>query len=78
MEYRDQADENIQNGFQLYLHARVGWRFEFFNRRWFVEPVITFNYWPVTTNRPAGFDAIEEDYTNYTLFDPNIYFGFRF
>ena len=74
----DSSDEQIQNGFQLYLQARLGYRFEFFNQKWFLEPSVAFNYWPVNTNFPAAFDTIEKDAPNYFLFEPGLHFGYRF
>ena len=78
MQFSDEDDKLIQNGFRLYLHTRIGYRFEFFNKRWYLEPSVGINYWPVSTNFPTSFKVIEDDYTNYNLFDPNLQFGFSF
>jgi hypothetical protein len=78
MQFSDEDDKRIQNGFRLYLHARMGYRFEFFDNRWYLEPAVGINYWPVSTNFPENFKVIEDDYTNYNLFDINIHFGFKF
>jgi len=78
MQFSDEDDELIQSGFRLYLHTRIGYRIEFFDNRWYIEPSVGFNYWPVSTNIPADFKEIEDDYTNYNLFDINLHFGFRF
>jgi len=78
MQFSDEDDKHIQYGFRLYLHVRIGYRFEFFNKKWYLEPTLGLNYWPLSTNFPAAFRAIEDDYTNYLLFGPNLQFGFRF
>ena len=67
----------IQNGFQLYLQFILGYRFEFFKKRFFIEPAYALKYWPVNTNFPASFAAIEEGAPNYK-FEPGLNFGFRF
>jgi hypothetical protein len=77
-QFFDAEDKIIQNGFQLYLQLRLGYRFEFFKQRWFVEPSVAFNYWPVNTNFPASFKEIERGKPDYFLFEPGLHFGFRF
>jgi hypothetical protein len=77
-QFIDDDDKNVQKGFQLYLQSRIGYRFEFFNHRWFIEPSIAFNYWPVNTNFPEAFKKIENGKPNYYLFEPGLNFGFSF
>lgn len=77
-QYFDKDYNEIQKGFQLYFRAMVGYHFELFKHRWYLEPVIEFHYWPVHTNMPASFEVIEKDYSNYSLFVINLYFGYRF
>jgi len=67
----------IQNGFQLYLQFIAGYRFEFFHKRMFVEPAIALKYWPVNTNFPDSFSAIEKGAPKYK-FEPALNFGIRF
>ncbi len=78
MHYSDRDDKIIQYGFRLYLHARIGYRFEFFNNRLYLDPSVGINYWPVSTNFPAAHKVIEDDYTKYNLVDLNLHFGIRF
>ena len=70
-------NNKIQNGFLLYLKVLIGYRFEFFNKRFFIEPAYGIKYWPVNTNLPAAFSEIEKGYNNY-YFEPSLHFGFRF
>jgi len=77
-QFFDEDDQKIQNGFQLYLQSRFGYRFEFLNQRWFLEPSVACNYWPVNTNFPEAFEEIERGNPNYFLFEPGLNFGFRF
>lgn len=76
-QFYDSDDEKIQKGFQLYLQFIVGYRFEFFKKWMFVEPAIALKYWPVNTNFPASFAAIEIGAPKYK-FEPSLNFGFRF
>lgn len=76
-QYYDEQDEKTQKGFQLYLQLAVGYRFEFFNQRLYVEPAYAFKYWPVDTNFPADFAVIEDGAGN-TIIEPSLNFGCRF
>ena len=44
----------------------------------FIEPQIHCNYWPIDTNAPENFQAEENKWNNYMLFEPNIYIGVNF
>ena len=77
-QFIDLGNIKIQNGFQLYLQSRIGYRTEFFIKRWFIEPSIAFNYWPINTNFPQDFKDIESGEPNYFLFEPGLHFGFKF
>jgi hypothetical protein len=76
-QFYDTDSKKIQKGFQLYLQLILGYRFEFFKKRLFVEPAYALKYWPVNTNFPASFAAIESGTPKYK-FEPGLNFGFRF
>lgn len=76
-QYYDLDDKKIQKGFQLYLQLVAGYRFEFFKKRFFVEPAYALKYWPIDTNIPADFEKIEEGTPKY-IFEPSLNFGIKF
>ncbi len=76
-QYFNEENEKIQNGFQLYLQLVAGYRFEFFNKRLYVEPAYALKYWPVDTNFPNAFAVVEEGSPNY-IFEPSLNVGFKF
>lgn len=76
-QYYDTNDNKIQKGFQLYFQIIAGYRFEFFKKRWYVEPAYALKYWPVDTNFPADFAKIEKGAPKY-IFEPSLNFGFKF
>lgn len=76
-QFYDTDDKHIQNGFQLYLQFIAGYRFEFFMKRLFIEPAIALKYWPVNTNFPESFVAVESGKPKYK-FEPSLNFGFTF
>jgi hypothetical protein len=77
-QFYDTDDKKSATGFQLYLQSRLGYRFEFINERFFVEPSVAENYWPINTGFPQGFKDVEKGKKNYYLFEPGLNFGFTF
>lgn len=75
--YIDQHDQKIGNGYTLYLDFYVGYQFKFFKNRFFFEPAIGCSYWPVRTNVPEPFKAVEKKWSNYFI-QPGFDFGFNF
>jgi len=76
-QFYNKDGKKTQKGFQLYMQFIAGYRFEFFNKRLFVEPAAAFKYWPISTNFPKDFAKIEKGKPNYIL-EPSLTFGFRF
>jgi hypothetical protein len=76
-QYYDTNNDKIQKGFQLYLQLISGYRFEFFKKRWYVEPAFALKYWPIDTKYPTDFAEIEKGAPKY-IFEPSLNFGFKF
>ncbi|MFT5877479.1 MAG: hypothetical protein ACJAZ3_001953 [Sphingobacteriales bacterium] len=76
-QYFNTDNDKIEKGFQLYLQAITGYRFEFFKKRWYVEPALALKYWPIDTNYPTNFAEIEKGTPKY-IFEPSLNFGFKF
>lgn len=70
-------NDKIQKGFQLYLQAITGYRFEFFKKRWYLEPALALKYWPINANYPTDFKEIEKGSPKY-IFEPSLNLGFKF
>ncbi|MDD4309690.1 MAG: hypothetical protein PHO32_04875 [Candidatus Cloacimonetes bacterium] len=75
--FYDEEDKKIQDGLQLYVHGTVGYRFEFFKKRWFLEPMVGVALLPVNTNVPDSFAEIDSGKPDYA-FEPRIKFGYTF
>ena len=75
--YLDEHNKKIGNGYTLYLDFYLGYQFKFFKNRFFFEPAIGCSYWPVRTNVPASFKAVEQKWPNYFI-QPGLDFGFKF
>jgi hypothetical protein len=73
-----EEDRKLGNGFRLYTSYHVGYHIPLFNNRFFIEPQIHSQYWPINSKGPNGFRSQVEKHDNYFLFEPNIYLGFKF
>jgi len=76
--FYDMEKTRIETGFQLYLQAQAGYHIKLFRNRCYLEPSLTFNYWPVNTNFPDPFQQFENRWPNYFLFEPHLNFGVNF
>jgi len=77
--YLDETDTNIGNGFKLYNSYHLGYHVPLFKKgRFFIEPQLHVNHWPVNTNVPESFELEERKWGNFFLIEPNIYFGVKF
>ena len=76
-QFYDENNKKIQKGFQLYLQCILGYRFEFFKKKLFIEPAIAFKHWPINTNYPDSFKKVEKGSPNY-IFEPSFNFGIKF
>ncbi|MBX2796429.1 MAG: hypothetical protein KTR31_02130 [Myxococcales bacterium] len=77
-QYFDPQGELIQTGFQLFLTGRVGYHIDFWKKRLFVEPSIACTAWPVNTNLPSAFQALEDEYPSVFLLEPGFHVGVSF
>lgn len=76
--YLDEDNNKIANGFKLYTSYHVGYHITLFKGRMFLEPQIHCQYWPIDTNTPQSFKAIDNKWRNYFLLEPNLYIGVKF
>lgn len=76
--YSDANGEHLQNGFQLFTTVRAGYQLNMFGNRWFIEPSVAATAWPINTNVPADFAALDKKWNRYFLFEPGLHFGRRF
>jgi hypothetical protein len=73
----NEDDRPQKTGYQLFLQARLGWRFDFRSVGLWIEPSIAFNWWPVEVGRPASFAAKDSRWPSYFLFEPWLNLGWR-
>lgn len=76
--YVDEDNIKIQNGYQLFMTYRLGYHFELFKNRFFIEPSVAITHWPIKTNVPESFAVLESKWPNYFLFEPGFHFGIKF
>jgi hypothetical protein len=76
--YRDENDQTIQKGFQLFSTFRIGYHIPLFKNRLFIEPSLASTFWPVSTNVPQSFAAKDAKWNRFFLFEPGLHFGLNF
>ncbi|MFC4874304.1 hypothetical protein [Negadavirga shengliensis] len=76
--YVDEDDVRIQNGYQLFMTYRLGYHFELFKNRLFIEPSVALTHWPINTHVPESFAQLESKWPNYFLLEPGLHFGVKF
>jgi len=77
--YLDESNIKINSGFKLYNSYHLGYHIPLFKKgRFFIEPQLHVNHWPINTNVPESFRAEEAKWNNYFLIEPNIYLGIKF
>lgn len=76
--YLDEQGAKIQHGLQLFNTVRLGYQFQFFKQRCFIEPSLAATFWPVNTNLPESFQVEEDRWNSYFLGEPGLHIGFNF
>lgn len=77
--YLDESGKKVGNGFKLYNSYHLGYHIPLFKKgRFFIEPQVHVNHWPINNNVPTAFKIEEDKYDNYFLIEPNLYFGIKF
>jgi hypothetical protein len=76
--YLDENDKKVGDGFKLYTSYHLGYHIPFFKNRFFIEPQVHCNYWPIDSDGPDEFAEVENRWNNYFLFEPNLYIGVKF
>ena len=76
--YRDENNNTIQKGFQLFMTLRLGYHVPLFKNRFFIEPSLAATHWPLSTNVPEGFAEKDKKWPNYFLLEPGLHFGIKF
>ncbi|MBL8029130.1 MAG: hypothetical protein JNL74_22100 [Fibrobacteres bacterium] len=76
--YLDTNNQLIGKGFKLYTTYHLGYHIPIFKNRFFIEPQIHGNYWPIDTKAPQSFQEKENKWNNFFIFEPNLYLGVNF
>ncbi|WP_200977939.1 hypothetical protein [Echinicola sp. 20G] len=77
--YMDLDGNHIGNDFKIYNSYHLGYHIAFGKKkRFFIEPQVHCQHWMFDNNAPDGFEALDDKWANYFLFEPNIYVGVKF
>lgn len=70
-------DKKIDNGFQIFNTYRLGYHFEFFNNRFFIQPSIAITHRPYHTEMPNSFRILDDKWSKFFFGEPGLHFGFN-
>jgi len=76
--FLDLNNNKIGEGFRLYTSYHIGYHISMFKNRFFIEPQIHCNYWPIESKGLQSFKEKDNKWNNYFLFEPNLYIGVNF
>lgn len=77
--YLDNDGNKKGNGFKLYNSYHLGYHIPLFKKgRFFLEPQLHVNHWPINNNVDDDFKVEEDKWDNVLLIEPNLYLGFKF
>ena len=77
--YVDLDGNKLGNDFKIYNSYHLGYHFSIGKKkRFFVEPQIHCQHWMFDNKAPDGFKQLDDKWSDYFLFEPNIYLGVKF
>ena len=74
----DEDNQNIKNGYQLFMTYRLGYNMSFFKNRFFIEPSICITHRPFHTKMPEDFAQLDDKWSKFFFGEPGLHFGFNF
>jgi hypothetical protein len=75
--HTDLQGDRLQSGFQLFMTGRLGYHIPLAKKRVFLEPSVACTAWPIRTNLPDSFRAVEDGWPRYFLMEPGFHVGVR-
>jgi hypothetical protein len=76
--YKVNDSREYKNGYQLFMSYRIGYHIPLFKNRMFIEPSVCMTHWPINTNVPEPFKALEDKWGNAFFPEPGLHFGVKF
>ena len=77
--YLDEGGQKIGKGFKLYNSYHLGYHIPLFKKgRFYIEPQLHANHWPINNNVHSSFKVEEDRWDNFFFIEPNLYFGIKF
>ncbi len=78
-EYIDDSGNLLSKGFKVYNSYHLGYHIPLFKQgRFFIEPQLHVNHWPINNDVHADFKVLENQWDEFFLVEPNLYLGVKF
>ncbi|MEP2057988.1 MAG: hypothetical protein ABJJ05_09295, partial [Maribacter litoralis] len=76
--FKDENDDKIDNGFQIFNTYRLGYHVKLFKAKFFIEPSIAITHRAYHTTMPESFKVIDDQYSKFFIGEPGLHFGYNF
>ena len=76
--FRNDDNQKIKNGYQLFMTCRLGYQLKFFKERFFIEPSIAVTHRPIHTKMPESFAELDNKWSKFFFGEPGLHFGVNF
>lgn len=76
--FKDDDDNKIANGFQIFNTYRAGYHFKIFKDRFFIQPSIAVTHRPYHSEMPESFRQLDDKWSKIFIGEPGLHVGFNF
>jgi hypothetical protein len=76
--FKDEEDQKIDNGFQVFNTYRAGYHFKLFKGRFFIEPSIAVTHRLYHSEMPESFKQLDDKWSKFFFGEPGLHVGFNF
>jgi hypothetical protein len=77
-DFRNENEQKIDNGFQIFNTYRLGWHIKLFKGNFFIEPSIAITHRPYHTKMPEDFKQLDGKWSKFFFGEPGLHFGYNF
>jgi hypothetical protein len=77
-DFRNENEQKIDNGFQIFNTYRLGYHIKLFKGKFFIEPSLAITHRPYHTTMPEDFKQLDGKWSKIFFGEPGLHFGYNF
>jgi len=77
-DFRNENDDKVGKGFQLFNTYRLGYHLKLFKGSFFIEPSVAVTHRPYHTKMPESYKRMDERWSKFFIGEPGLHFGYNF